>query len=95
VAQIHYLRFPRRETSAVVSRPNAVVAHEHLLGGAGLDEPLRARAQPVPSFSALVWCGVLLFMLGGMAIMLMTLDEIIGRVTALGGLETRVEGSKQ
>jgi hypothetical protein len=84
MAKILHLRGEFSENSAVESQSTPVAPHREPLSGEGLGQPLRHRDQPLPLIGVLVWCGALLFMLGGMAIMLVTLGEITRRLTALG-----------
>jgi hypothetical protein len=77
----------RREVSvspAPALHSNPVVPSGRPASGVSLGQPGAPRERPLPMFRALVWCGVLLVMLGGMAIMLIALGEIARRLVDLG-----------
>jgi hypothetical protein len=58
------------------------MAKVHYIG-----QPLAARRKPLPLVSVLEWCGVSLLMMSVIAVVLLTLREIAGRLTALAGRE--------
>ncbi len=82
--KIHYLGAARSKTSALVVERRSTTPLLRPAAKAGSSPLLVTRRQLLPLFRVLVWCGVSLLMLGGMAVVLMTLGEITRRVKALG-----------
>lgn len=63
--------------------------------GDSLTQRPKARREPLPLFRALAWCGASLIMIGAMTMVLITLDEIARRLTALSGTELSVMGERR